>query len=181
MLDYLTLWKSCKIRPEVLPEEDKVIRKLLANKKTYQEVEKDTNVPWYFIAILHYLESNCDFKSHLFNGDPLTSRTTHVPKGYPKEGKPPFTWQFSAIDALTLTGLTKRKYDISNMLASFEIYNGLGYRKYDINSPYLWSGSFHYTSGKYVKDGRFDKDAVSKQIGAAVILKEMVSQNIVEV
>jgi lysozyme family protein len=46
-------------------------------------------------------------------------------------------------------------------------------------SPYLWSGSQHYTSGKFVADGTFDPDAVSKQSGAAVILRRMVDQGAV--
>ena len=53
--------------------------------------------------------------------------------------------------------------------------NGFGYRRFHsgVLSPYLWSYSNHYTSGKYVADGTFDPDAVSKQCGSAVILRRM--------
>jgi len=56
------------------------------------------------------------------------------------------------------------------MLHELEGYNGFGSRKNGIFTPYLWSGCQHYTKGKYVDDSVWDKDAVSKQIGAAVIL-----------
>src|SRR5436309_1074388 len=50
-----------------------------------------------------------------------------------------------------------------------------GYRRYhpEVRSPYLWSGSTHYTSGKYVEDGRWSDTAVSRQLGAAVLLRRM--------
>jgi hypothetical protein len=56
-----------------------------------------------------------------------------------------------------------------------ERYNGWGYRLYHphVLSPYLWSGSNHYTSGRYVADGTWSETAVSQQIGAAVILRRM--------
>ena len=41
-----------------------------------------------------------DFNRHLHNGDPLSSRTTHIPQNRPVKGKPPFTWEESTIDVL---------------------------------------------------------------------------------
>jgi lysozyme family protein len=59
-------------------------------------------VPWELIAALHEREAGGSFKGHLHNGDPLTGRTYHVPAGRPAKGSPPFTWEASAIDALTM-------------------------------------------------------------------------------
>ena len=61
------------------------------------------------------------------------------------------------------------------MLYKLEAYNGWGYRDHhpDVNSPYLWSFSNHYKSGKYVADGTFSATAVSAQCGAAVLLKRL--------
>ena len=59
------------------------------------------------------------------------------------------------------------------MLFPWEKYNGMGYRPFGVPSPYLWSFSSIYTSGKYVADGRFDPTVVSKQSGAAVMLKAL--------
>jgi lysozyme family protein len=58
----------------------------------------------------------------------------------------------------------------------------MGYRKRKppMNSPYLWSGSNHYTKGKFIHDGQFDPEAVSKQIGAGTMLRYMVDHHIVE-
>ena len=128
------------------------------------------------VGIIHSLEAGGDFTRHLHNGDPLTARTTHVPAGRPKTGKPPFTWEQSAIDALRGQGLAAWKdWSVPGTLFQLEGYNGFGYRDHhpDVPSPYLWSCSNHYTRGKYVADGRFSPTAVSQQVGAALLLKQL--------
>jgi lysozyme family protein len=57
------------------------------------------------------------------------------------------------------------------VLYVLEGYNGFGYRSKGIRSPYLWSFSNLYEKGKYVADHQFDPNAVSKQVGSAVLLK----------
>jgi hypothetical protein len=61
-----------------------------------------------------------------------------------------------------------------------ERYNGFGYRFWGPESPYLWSGSQHYTTGKFVEDGRFDIDAKSDQIGGAVLMWAMGLRNLMD-
>ena len=59
-------------------------------------------------------------------------------------------------------------------------HNGLGYLKYHKNvlSPYLWSGTQHYTKGKYIADGKFSSTTVDKQLGTCAILKRMQSRGL---
>lgn len=133
-------------------------------------------IPWFFIACVHYLECSFNFNKHLHNGDPLTGYTVQVPAGRPKVGHPPpFTFEESAVDAMRFMNFDKvRQWILPFILRKLEAYNGFGYFKYKkINTPYLWSFSNHYTKGKYVKDGKYDAEAVSQQMGAAVILKRM--------
>ncbi len=56
-----------------------------------------------------------------------------------------------------------------------EQYNGLGYANRGIPSPYIWSGTDQYKSGKYVRDGVFDPNAVDTQLGCAGLLLAMMS------
>lgn len=135
-----------------------------------------SNIPWFFIACAHYLECSFSFKKHLHNGDPLTNYTVRVPANRPKVGhEPPFTFEESAVDALKFMKFDQiQNWNLPTILRKLEAYNGFGYYKYhSVNSPYLWSYSNHYTKGKYVADGKFDTEAVSKQLGSAVILKRM--------
>lgn len=122
------------------------------------------------------MESGLDFTCHLHNGDPLSARTVHVPAGRPKSGKPPFTWEESAEDALRMRRIERvESWSLERVLYELERYNGWGYRLYHpyVLSPYLWSFSNHYTSGKYTADGRWSDTAKSRQCGAAVILRRL--------
>jgi len=155
---------------------DKIVAKIKANKSRYERVYEVTKVPWPVIAAIHYRESGNSFARHLHNGDPLTARTTHVPPGRPKKGNPPFSWEESAIDALTMQGLHKIvDWSIENTLVLLEKYNGLGYKKKGLPSPYLWSWTDKYKSGKYVADGKFDPKAIDAQCGVAPILKSLLA------
>jgi len=173
--EYKILFDSCIIRDSFNSELNKIVAKISANKYRYLKVSlKLNNIPWYFIATIHSMEASLSFNCHLHNGDSLDRKTIHVPQGRPKIGNPPYSWEDSALDALQLKKLDSwSNWTISGMLYKLEEYNGWGYRKHhpDVLSPYLWSGSNHYTSGKYTSDGKFSKTAISKQIGGALIIK----------
>lgn len=147
----------------------------------YEAVGEPLGIPWWFIAGLHLLESGFNFTTHLHNGDRLSARTVRVPRGRPVAGKPPFRWEDSAKDALELQKLTNLEdWSLPNALARWEAYNGFGYRHRGIPTPYLWSMSTIYTKGKYVSDGRFDPEAISRQCGAAVFLRGLFEERGVE-
>jgi lysozyme family protein len=173
---YGLLYDSLLVRPNRRAAVDRLVAKMTANRARYEKVAKALRMPWYVVAIIHSLEAGGDFTRHLHNGDPLSARTTHVPAGRPKTGRPPFSWEASAIDALTYQGFGSWKdWSVPGTLYKLESYNGFGYRDHhpDVPSPYLWSFSNQYTKGKYVADGRFSPAAVSQQCGAAVLLKRL--------
>lgn len=174
--EYQQLFATCEIRPEKRSRVWWETQRLLQNQARYADVGARTGVPWFLVAVIHSLEAGLNFQMHLHNGDPLTARTVHVPKGRPLLGQPPFTWEVSAVDALRWKALAvNTAWDVASTLFRLEEYNGFGYRKYhpDVLSPYLWSGSNHYRAGKYVQDGLWSPIAASKQIGAAVLLKQL--------
>jgi lysozyme family protein/peptidoglycan hydrolase-like protein with peptidoglycan-binding domain len=179
--EYAALWQAIRIRPERMAEIQYIFGKLTnpASKARYKAVEVSTTVPWYVIAIIHNLEAGRRFDCHLHNGDPLTARTTHVPKNRPTTGSPPFTWEVSAKDALEFDGLTNvTPWTVERIAFELEKFNGFGYRNNhpNVKSPYLWSYSNIYTSGKYTADGTWSETAVSDQCGAMVMLRYMIDQ-----
>lgn len=177
---YIKLFSSMVVKPSMLSTVDAVVNKINQGKLRYQNLEKQTGVPWFFIGVLHYMEASCSFNHHLHNGDPLNAKTVQVPKGRPIVWKPPYVWEASALDALKYKGLDKIKdWSLPQMLYLFESYNGFGYRRssININSPYLWSFSNHYTKGKYIADRKYSSTTVSKQVGAAVILHRVMEKN----
>jgi hypothetical protein len=96
----------------------------------------------------------------------------HVPAG-----RGPFiSWEAAAVDALVnCSAYAARNADwsIGQALTKLEEYNGLGYAARGQPSPYLWSGTDQYRSGKYVRDGVYDANAVDSQLGCAGLLKAM--------
>jgi lysozyme family protein len=177
--EYNELFNACVIRLDRAAEVESIIIKIDANRSTYDKVEAALGVPWYVVGVIHNMESSLNFTTHLHNGDPLTARTVQVPAGRPKLGNPPFTWEESAEDALTLKRLgADTDWTLAGSLYRLEQYNGWGYRLHhpEVLSPYLWSNSNQYTSGKYIADGTWSDTAVSKQCGAAVILRRMVEK-----
>lgn len=176
---YANLWKRAEIMPARVGAADAIAAKLGRSRKRYEAVAVTVGAPWWFVAIVHQMEADASFSKHLHNGDPLTARTTHVPRGRPKTGKPPFSWEESAADALELQGIAAvPKWSVARALYEFEKYNGFAYFRHAINSPYLWSFTNLYEKGKYVADGKYDADAVSQQCGAAAILKAMAAADI---
>lgn len=170
---YRNMWNSMQIRSAEADDLRDIAERLLKHKSRYKAVEAQTAVPWELIAAIGEREAGTGiFKGHLHNGDPLTGYTYHKPSGRPHVGHgPPFTWEESAADALKYDGLTEVNYwTIERMLFEAEGYNGWGYYKKNVNSPYVWSFSNHYTRGKYVADGEYDPHATDAQAGVAPIL-----------
>jgi lysozyme family protein len=181
--NYLKLFDTCTVKPEHRSEVDWYLSKLTSAKyrTRYEAVANSLCVPWYFIGIVHALEASLNFEGHLHNGDPLAERTVQVPAGRPKVWQPPATWEASAMDALEYEGFTNQlDWSLAHTLFRYEAYNGFRSRElHDINTPYLWSFSNHYDSGKFVADGVWSDSAVSKQCGAGVLLRELVAKGVV--
>lgn len=152
-----------------------VIPKITNGLIKYQNVERATGVPAVMVAMIHARESASDlgkFQSYLGNGQPLSQKTTIVPRG-----RGPFkSWESGAIDAFKLMGLDKiEKWTLERVLYECERYNGFGYHNRGLQSPYVWGGTNHYTKGRYVSDGKFSPTSVSTRAGAFVYYK-MITQ-----
>ena len=175
--EYTKLYSEMEIKPSALPEATLIANKIKANQDRYQEVSNAIGglIPYYFIGIIHNLECGLDFTKHLHNGDSLKRRTVLVPQGRPID--PPknpngYTFLESATDALKMKGYDKKEsWTLPEILYRLEAYNGWAYYYKNIESPYLWAGSNNYVKGKYIADHVFDSEAISKQIGAALIIK----------
>jgi lysozyme family protein len=173
---YVRLWDTAKFRPGWKEKADKAAQGIIAGKGQYQAVANATGVPWFVIGLIHQMESDRNFKTHLHNGDPLTSRTTNVPSGRPAAGQPPFSWPDSAIDALRSHKLHEiTAWPLPRIAFELERYNGFRSRtEHNIETPYLWSGTNHYSQGKFIRDNVWSDTAVSKQTGALAILRSLV-------
>jgi lysozyme family protein len=143
-------------------------------KSRYQAVAARTGVPWAVIAVIHERECSQDWTGSPAQGDPWNRVSVHVPAG-----RGPFkSWEEAAVDALVNCSphvARNRDWSIGGALTRLEEYNGLGYAARGVPSPYLWSGTDQYRSGKYVRDGVYDSTAVDRQLGCAGLLLAMIA------
>lgn len=181
--DYLRLWQTMVIDTDDQTERatsiiSHAVGRIVESRDRYHRVELVTRVPWAFIGVQHYREGSCNFGTHLHNGDSLSARTQHVPRGRPVAGGPPFPWEVSAVDCLVYEGMDRwDDWSVTGMLYQWELFNGFGYRRYHplCLSPYLWSYSNHEDKpGKYDADGHFDAELWDDQVGCAVILRQLI-------
>jgi lysozyme family protein len=170
---YLNMWRSVKLKQVDASSIDRFAQKILKAEATYKEVEKVIGVPWFFIGALHMRESSCDFSGVLHNGDKIigSGRLTYrVPKGR----GPFYSWKDSAIDALKLKSLHKvDDWSAERMAYEAERFNGLGYTGKGVNSPYVWAGTNHEQTGKYVADHVWDSDFDDPQIGVMAVIRRL--------
>ena len=168
---YANLWARMQV---VRAEEAlKSAQGILEDRARYENVEKSSGVPWFFIGPVHHRESNRSFAGVLHNGERIigTGRKTRLVPA----GRGPFaSWDEAAIDALRLQKLDQvDEWTLARILFEFERYNGFGYIKQRINSPYVWAGTNLQQPGKYVRDGVFDRNHMDRQLGCAAMLAKL--------
>lgn len=176
-------WLKADVPARHVHAVDRVVARIMRYEAQYRAVDKQTNVPWYVIAALHNMESSGSFRHHLHEGSPLSGRTRWVPKGRPKWGSPPYSWEESAKDALLYDRMGEVRWAyLFDTLWAVQRYNGTGYWRYHRStpSPYLYAKTSIERPGKYVSDGKWSSTAISAQIGVAAIWKRMEARGILD-
>jgi lysozyme family protein len=177
------MWDKMIIKPNREAEFRKLAMRGIINKERYVEIQNATaydglgkegeGVPWYMLYLLHLRESNANFSTYLGNGQPLSRRTTIVPKG-----RGPFTgpkaFLNGALDALRIDGLSAvLDWRLEKILYYCELFNGAGYNNLGLPSPYIWGGTNIQRPGKYVADHVWSSTKWDTQPGCAPILYMM--------
>lgn len=164
---YAAWWDQMTINRERRHEFETLAKFAIDHKDIYESISALTGVPWELIAVLHRRESDANFNTYLGNGQPLSHRTTIVPRG-----RGPFLGAHAfidgAVDALKLDGLI----DVDDWRLEKELYwcqtfNGWGYKG---PSPYIWGGTNIQVPGKFVRDHVYDPHVMDPQPGCAPML-----------
>lgn len=158
--DYANKWKHMNITQDTRSFSAAKQIADLVNMGKYNNISSKTNIPTYVIGILHYREASLNFNKRLQDGNNLD---------------PGMTFDQDAISILLkIFGTHANWSTISNVLKHIESYNGFGYTGDNIknNSPYVWSGTDLYTSGKFIGDKIYNSSYKDTQIGAAAIMGE---------
>lgn len=147
-----------------------------AHQARYEAVAAQVDLPAELIAALHFRESSGRFDTYLHQGDPLGKPAVNHPSNIPVF----HVWEDAAVHALSTRhksgiqddlDITEDTQDLAALATYAEHYNGLGYHNRDRVSPYVYAGTDHYSSGKYVRDGVFDASAVDRQLGVLAMVQ----------
>lgn len=173
--NYAKLWSGMVTDPANVSRAALVARAIILHRSEYEAVTAQFHgMPWWFVGLIHYREANFNFHCHLANGDPLTHKTTHVPKGLIPDVDPPYTWEQAAVAALKHEGLDKvTDWSLPSICYRLEAYNGWGYWFRHVTSSYLWAGSNQHARGKFDGDDEYDKNLIDEQLGCMVVFKAL--------
>ena len=154
----------------------------------YGSVSGFAEVPAALLAALHWRESTGSFSCYLSNGDKLGTVTyvdgrsnngKAIPHGVDTVVFDKFSWDGAAIfaiqhevSALKESGITQ--FSGLDVCCDFaERFNGLGYVRRGLTSPYVLSGTDGYSSGKFVSDGHYDSKVIDRQLGVLPMLRAL--------
>lgn len=173
-------WPAMVIDFDAVPVMNQVAARLISAdaKARYQAISTQTGVPWPVIALIHERECSQSWSRSIAQGDPWNALSIHVPAG-----RGPFnSWEEAAVDALTACEHMDQwaHWDtVGGALTRLEMYNGLGYAGMNpaLPSPYVWSRTDQYLSGKYVADHDFDPNVIDSQEGCGPLLACMMIQD----
>jgi lysozyme family protein len=170
--DYQVRWPAMRVRPERIAAADVVARRMASREARYRAITDPIGVPWWWLAAVHELEHSGRFTTSMIATDPIDAPPgTPPPSGTITDAE----WDDTARALLRARGLANwRDWTVTGALYQWERYNGLGYRNFDVPSPYLWSFSDQYTAGKFIRAGEFSPTTVSQQPGAAVLLRRLI-------
>jgi lysozyme family protein len=149
----------------------------------YEKVAKESDLPPELIAAIHWREATGNFHEYLAQGDPLGKKAVHIPRNEPVRPDTMAGWDAAASDALGDKKSTQDKLDLHQnstdmaaMATYAEYYNGVGYAARGKPSPYVFSGTDQYTSGKYVADGVYSAKTKDTQLGVMSMVQDLMDK-----
>jgi lysozyme family protein len=181
-------WGAMHIKPSWMPALHKTAVSLCGDyaKQQFMAVQEATGVPWFVVGVTAEREYGGPphWDKQLAQGDPLNRTSWHVPKGrgpfldHPTDAPFHGAWYRAALDALIdcePKAANWKDWTAGGTATILEKYNGVGYANMGRPSPYIWSASDQYVSGKYVSDHHYDPSIVDVQEGCMPIIAAMMA------
>lgn len=159
-----SMWQGMVVHAGAKPMIARAVNRILANRAAYERLAAATGAPWWWIGAIHNMEGANDMRARIRDGKRLPSGAD---------------WHADALATLREQIGAWRDWSMPGALWMAERYNGLGYRRHAVATPYVWSGTPYYTAGKFVRDGVYDPSHVSKQVGVAPVTRALLTGAVV--
>jgi lysozyme family protein len=174
--EYTAQIARARIRPECQHALEVTGERLLHDKAVYQRIFEATGVPVAALMALAEREMSGNLHCYLGNGQRLTKRTTIVPIGRGPFADTIDAFVAGALDALHLDGLDQVArmpggWTLPRFAYESELWNGFGYRKRGIPSPYPFGGTTVQKPGKFIRDHAFSSTMMDPQLGTIAIVE----------
>lgn len=168
---YAKYWDTMVTSPGREKEFTDEAQDAVNHKMIYKEIEDESKVPWAMLAVIHRREASSNFSRYLGNGQPLSQRTTIVPRN-----RGPFTgpnaFIVGALDAIKIEGWGAiTDWRVEKQLYYCLLFNGVGSEAWSHPSSYIWGGTNIQQPGKWVRDHVWDPHFPDTQPGCAPLLK----------
>lgn len=154
----------------------------------YLDIAEETGIPPQLIAVIHYRENSQDFKDGTFGIRLHDGHSLNEPYTYLNDNGETKTRTFNSFREAAIHAIQLKQYCINNfnlssdttdivaMVCFTEAYNGMGYYEYyepnkpNRISPYSFSGTDVYESGKYISDNNYEEGTIDQQVGTYRLL-----------
>ena len=163
---------------------DRFVTTYNENKEIYIRIAEETGIPPEVIAVIHYRENSTDyfagsFSISLSNGSKLIGIDNKSDEerinDFISEAIIVLNYQVTNQNKLERYNPSADSDDIIAMMCFAEAFNGLGYYLDHKISPYSYSGTNVYESGKYVEDengnSTYQDDVIDQQVGSYRLLR----------
>lgn len=167
---YGALWDKCIVEPDKVASLKSIAEHIKAAYPRYENAEKVTGVPKSWIGPTEKRESDLNPRCNIAQGDRWDTRSTHVPRGM----GPFSSWDAAAIAAFKLPAHrldAVKRWSVERYCYEWEKWNGYGYLRHSVNSPYVYGWTNLQEYGKYVADGVWSASAWDVQPGCVAMLK----------
>jgi len=179
-------WNAMKEKPSFKTAARKFASRAMVHKSTYEYISAEIkqrhgyHIPWWLIPLVH--ERECvrgvdNWNCNIAQGSAFAEKSRIVPYNGP----------FASFVAAAIAALVEEApYAAKNInwsgggtMTIAEKYNGLKYARSGKASPYVWSGTDQYVSGKVLQDHgpieyyKNGKPVIDTQLGIAISLRAM--------
>lgn len=161
---------NAQIDPDEADKVAAALARAIRNRPRVEAVARQLNVPWTLLAAFVEREASGRLDRHPANGDSLKRKTVSDPAGLPRHVQPPYTYENCAEEEYAeIVRPANGVWTLAEMCHAAEHFNGIGYVKMGVPSPYVVAATTCEEMGKFIADHKFSRSVEDEQVGCLAL------------